>query len=129
MTNDYRFEATHLSEHIRTLDSLLREVFGIKRLRIKLQRRDGYSNPDRLLQTVADQLKKEQRDLAITTEEPATGNNYYKGIQFKVIIEIGSREREIADGGFVDWTQKLLGNNKERLLISGFGLSLLGKSE
>lgn len=32
-------------------------------------------------------------------------------------------------GGFVDWTQKLLGNNKERLLISGFGLSLLDKSE
>jgi hypothetical protein len=128
-SGDYRFEATHLSEHIRTLDSLLRGVFGIKQLRIKLQRRDGYPNPDRLLQTVADQLKKEQSALAITTEEPATGNNYYKGIQFKVIIEIGNHEREIADGGFVDWTQKLLGNNKERLLISGFGLSLLDKSE
>jgi hypothetical protein len=124
-SGDYRFEASHLSEHIRALDHLLREVFGIKRLRIKLQKRDGYPNPDRLLQTVADQLKKEQSALAITTEEPANGNNYYKGIQFKVIIEIKDRELEIADGGFVDWTQKLLGNNKERLLISGFGLSLL----
>jgi hypothetical protein len=128
-SGDYRFEATHLSEHLRTLDHLLREVLGIKRLRIKLQKRDGYPNPDRLLQTVADQLKKEQSALAITTEEPATGNNYYKGIQFKVIIEMGDREVEIADGGFVDWTQKLLGNHKERLLISGFGLSLLDKSE
>jgi len=36
-------------------------------------------------------------------------------------------EWEIADGGFVDWTQRLLGNRKERLLISGFGLELLVK--
>jgi hypothetical protein len=29
---------------------------------------------------------------------------------------------EIADGGFTDWTARLLGNAKERLLISGLGL-------
>jgi len=45
----------------------------------------------------------------------------------KMIIEINDREIEIADGGFVDWTQQLLGNKKERLLISGFGLDLLYK--
>jgi hypothetical protein len=39
-----------------------------------------------------------------------------------VQIEVKDGEREIADGGFVDWTQKLLGNNKERLLISALGL-------
>jgi hypothetical protein len=37
-------------------------------------------------------------------------------------------EWEIADGGFVDWTQRLLENKKERLLISGFGLEMLVKS-
>lgn len=31
----------------------------------------------------------------------------------------------IGDGGFVDWTQKLLGNKKERCLISGIGLDRL----
>jgi hypothetical protein len=31
---------------------------------------------------------------------------------------------ELVDGGFVDWTQKLLGNKKERLLISGTGIDL-----
>jgi hypothetical protein len=36
---------------------------------------------------------------------------------------------EIADGGFVDWTQQLLGNRKERFLISGFGLELLFKMQ
>lgn len=43
----------------------------------------------------------------------------------KTVIPIGDQEIDIADGGFTDWTQQLLNNKKERLLISGFGLSLL----
>jgi hypothetical protein len=31
------------------------------------------------------------------------------------------REQELVDGGDVDWTQKLLNNAKERLVISGCG--------
>ncbi|MDO6431893.1 hypothetical protein Q4E93_14905 [Flavitalea sp. BT771] len=30
-----------------------------------------------------------------------------------------------ADGGFVDWTQQLPEDRKERMLIGGFGLDLL----
>ena len=44
-----------------------------------------------------------------------------------MIIEVGQEEIEIADGGFVDWTQQLLGSKKERLLIAGFGMELLHK--
>ncbi len=32
-----------------------------------------------------------------------------------------SREHELVDGGDVNWTQKLLNNAKERLVISGCG--------
>jgi hypothetical protein len=32
---------------------------------------------------------------------------------------------ELVDGGSTDWTQQLLGNRKERLLISGLGLERL----
>jgi len=32
---------------------------------------------------------------------------------------------EIGDGGFTDWTAKLLASKKERLLISGYGLDQL----
>jgi len=35
------------------------------------------------------------------------------------------KEFYIGDGGFVDWTQKKLGNKKERLLISAIGLDRL----
>lgn len=38
---------------------------------------------------------------------------------------VDAEEREIGDGGFVDWTGKLTGNRKERLLISGFGVERL----
>ena len=32
---------------------------------------------------------------------------------------------EIADGGFVDWTQQILQNKKERFLIGGIGFEFM----
>jgi hypothetical protein len=45
------------------------------------------------------------------------GRNYYVGLCFKVY----AGDVEIGDGGFTTWTQTLLGDRKERLLISGLG--------
>jgi hypothetical protein len=56
-------------------------------------------------------------------------NSYYRGVQFKLYITVGGNEWEVADGGFVDWTQQLTGNRKERLMISGLGLELLFKMQ
>lgn len=53
--------------------------------------------------------------------DPARHTGYYKGLCFKVFRD----GVEIGDGGFVDWTQRLLGNRKERLLISGIGVDRL----
>jgi hypothetical protein len=126
-TGSYRFECTHLQEHLLALHGMLDQLFGIKKIRITLRKREGYPDPDRLLHTVADFLKKDNLFADLFIEDKPAGNNYYKGIQFKMVIEIQDREIEIADGGFVNWTQKLLGNEKERLLISGFGLQMLAK--
>jgi hypothetical protein len=50
------------------------------------------------------------------------GKGYYPGLCFHVFVETASGESlELADGGVVDWTQKLLGSAKERLVISGIG--------
>lgn len=46
---------------------------------------------------------------------------YYDGATFAVSIA----GTEVVEGGFVDWTQKLLGDRKERLLTSAVGLDLL----
>jgi hypothetical protein len=46
-----------------------------------------------------------------------SGRGYYARLCFKVY----AGDVEVADGGFVTWTQTLLGDRKERLLISGLG--------
>ena len=70
-------------------------------------------------------LSKEVPGIVLALEEEPAENTYYKGVQFKMIIDGAGQEWEIADGGFVDWTQQLLEDRKERLLIGGFGLDLL----
>ncbi|HWG23025.1 hypothetical protein [Actinospica sp.] len=50
-----------------------------------------------------------------------SGRGYYCGLCFKVHAD----GREVGDGGFTDWTARLLGNRKERLLISGYGVDRL----
>lgn len=54
-----------------------------------------------------------------------SGRGYYTGLCFKIFAAFGGTQLEVADGGFVDWTQQLLGSRKERLLISGFGIDRL----
>jgi hypothetical protein len=53
--------------------------------------------------------------------DPSRHTGYYKGLCYKVFLD----GVEIGDGGFVDWTQTLLGNRKERLLITGIGVDRL----
>jgi hypothetical protein len=50
-------------------------------------------------------------------ESRISGRGYYVGVCFKLY-----RDRlEIGDGGFVEWTKRVLGDAKELLLISGIG--------
>ena len=45
---------------------------------------------------------------------------YYQLVRFHIYARAADgTEHELADGGFTDWTQRLLGDRKERLLISG----------
>ncbi len=50
------------------------------------------------------------------------GRGYYGELCFKIFATPSNgREQELVDGGDVNWTQKLLNNAKERLIISGCG--------
>jgi hypothetical protein len=49
-------------------------------------------------------------------------NEYYQNVRFSIkCAQIGKQEFELVDGGIVNWTQKILNNSKERLIISGIG--------
>ncbi len=93
------FERQHFVEHI----SFLREACGDVEVRV----------------TVLDpRFEVVRGDLPA---DPSRSTGYYRGLCFKVFRD----GVEIGDGGFVDWTQRLTGNRKERLLISGVGVDRL----
>ena len=51
-----------------------------------------------------------------------TGAGYYELARYHIYATTAAgTEHELADGGFTNWTQQLLGDRKERLLISGLG--------
>ena len=54
------------------------------------------------------------------------GRGYYDDLCFKIYVtDNNDEEIEIGDGGMVNWTQKLLADKKERLLISALGVERL----
>lgn len=55
----------------------------------------------------------------------SAGMSYYTHSCFKIRAEsIKGIRYSLVDGGMVDWTQKILSSNKERLLTSGMGTEL-----
>ena len=50
------------------------------------------------------------------------GQRYYRRACFKIHAVTPGGKVEFVDGGFTDWTERLLGDHHERLLISGAGL-------
>jgi hypothetical protein len=43
------------------------------------------------------------------------------------MLEILVAEHSVADGGTTDWTQRLLSDRKERLLVSAIGTEMLAR--
>jgi hypothetical protein len=120
---NYEFEISQLEEHIRIMFSLLKRRFNENQLFIKF-----------LVKEISEQfhsILKQRENLFWADKEVVFvedfDNKYYKTIQYKIGIKKNNQEIEIADGGDVDWTQKLLGNRKHRLFISGIGLDLMEK--
>ncbi|RCR68442.1 hypothetical protein [Larkinella punicea] len=122
-TGSFQFERESLAEHLAVVTAVLRDALRMDTLRFKLIQR---SDDGRLLEQVKDHLLQLRPDLVIETETtPDRENRYYKGLQYKVLVTVRGQDYEIGDGGFVDWTQQLLQNKKERFLITGLGVELL----
>jgi hypothetical protein len=55
-------------------------------------------------------------------DDREAGRAYYTTACFAVrAVHLGGSRSNLSDGGFVDWTARLLADSKERLLISGLG--------
>lgn len=126
-TGAFAFEFSAVKDHLLTMTAMLRSVFAVDDIHIKLQQRGNY--PAEFIERLKHHLSAELSPIEVRVDDGAAENNYYHGVQFKVVINKNGRDFEIADGGLVDWTQKLLNDRKERYCISGFGLELLNKMD
>lgn len=120
----FTFEAAAVTDHIVTHHQLLQRYFPAEKLALKLwlRRPDAYFK-SQIKQTLLTQLPGQD----ISWVDPAGPHNYYPHLQFKIFLQRAGQELDLADGGLVDWTQKLLNNRKQRLMVSGLGLELLEK--
>lgn len=116
----FRFELEELKRHLHLLCCLLKTHFSPGDLLIRFFFKGG---TDVFRQLLGQQAFENVR--CEFNEEPGTG--YYHTFQFKIFLKKSGQEVDLADGGMVDWTQKLLANRKQRLLISGIGLELVKK--
>jgi hypothetical protein len=123
-TGSQAFEINAIREHFLALQAVLMQVFKIEIQYFKLQPRAGYKQGDQLAGRIFDEIRD---SFPIVVDTTATPNDYYQGIQYKAVINVHGEEIEIADGGFVNWTQQLLANKKERCFISGLGIDYLSQ--
>jgi hypothetical protein len=121
-----RFERSAAFEHIayflRLLSALEDAGHPIARPRLRLM---PFSEPLAELAggELRDELSRLSPGLEIGVEALAEGTReYYSGLRYQIFAsgEDGA-EQFLVDGGTTDWTQKLLGDRKERFMTSGMG--------
>jgi hypothetical protein len=125
---NHGFELGALAVHIRFYLRSLRAYLGtLPALRLSLSAFGSVP----AFQTLADRLfaavRAESEDVECAVDRGRTGGRgYYDGLCFHIHATPPSgRELQLVDGGSVDWTQRLLSNGKERLVISGIGSELV----
>lgn len=120
----YEFEKQSIWEHVAVYRHIFQTLFQSE-IEIKANARGGYTDSEGLMDRIVRHIGEQAPDMEVITNKAFSDNAYYKGLQFTVKVTIRGREHMIGDGGFVDWTQQLLGNKKERMLISAIGLDRL----
>jgi hypothetical protein len=130
----FAFEVESLREHLGIYLGMLRRMgsTGYTIRNVKVAVSDTERNEQRLecaragvLQPLAAQFPDVTLEIDLTREQ---GRNYYSGLCLKLDASNASgQQMSLADGGFTDWTQRLLSNAKERLLVSGIGIELIPK--
>jgi hypothetical protein len=129
--NNFGFELSALSEQIgvylRLLAVLADTGYRLARLRVAITDLTGGQQAAALRAGVLEPLAAAYPAVQVGFDpERSAGSTYYTAACFHLYAgDEAGREWEIGDGGFTDWTQRLLGNAKERLLISGLGTERL----
>jgi len=123
-TANLRFPIYAMTMHIQSYLRSLRDFLGPDiPLRVTIIDLFPDSHDDCVFSAPLENLKKEFDGVDIRLEKAQTkGTEYYRELRFHVYATpMRGHELELVDGGDTDWTQRLLNNAKERLVISGIG--------
>jgi hypothetical protein len=121
------FEKQALLSHLALYRSYLQQL-GLNDFQIILKTFGESSTEQLAAERVADQVLAEMKGTNIVkTAVPKTEHHYYSSVRFSLNLNHRGKEFNLGDGGFVDWSQKLTSNNKERMFTSGLGIELLLK--
>ncbi len=123
-TGAYAAEKALLTKHLAFYNTLLYANYGAE-LQVVLGKRSGYTDGAGFFERMAAVVNTQLPGVPTTIATGGEGNNYYKGINFKIYMKKGDQTFEIGDGGFVNWLQGLTGSKKERCLISAISLDRL----
>jgi len=124
-TGSYHFECRALADHIRLISELYQQYHQLSSLRFRLLCRQGYTNNELLAEKLMSFINENLPDTQISLVTPSQDNAYYQGVQYKIDIDYRGKTYEIGDGGFVNWTQQLLQNKKERMFTTGLGFEFI----
>lgn len=126
----FRFELAALLDHLRfylrLLAALQAQGAGLHGLDVRVTDLDG-TRADAVAAVVFAPLAEEfPQAQARFDPERVSGRIYYAGLCFAIYASDATGQAYmLVDGGFTTWTQQLLNNAKERLLISGIGTERL----
>jgi hypothetical protein len=127
----YEFELGSLAEqlglYLRLLEALPASNYRIRGLRVGITDLTGGTRHEALRTSVIELLAAQFPRVEIEFDpQRRAGRNYYSGSCFAISAkDRADTEHLLVDGGFTSWTQQLLSNQKERLLISGIGTERL----
>lgn len=127
-TGSFAFELEQLLDHVNIHFGVYLNEFDLskEKLLLKIFLKDENETFHQKLQDSINDLNSQ---VAVKIERELNPNNYYKLVQFKFFVVRNGQEINLSDGGFVDWTQKLIPNKKHRMIISGVGTELIYKMQ
>ena len=127
----FRFELAALHEQLgicmRLLTGAKAAGYRIAHLRVAVTDLTAGRQEEALRSAVLDPLAAKYPTVQVGFDpDRPDGRTYYTNACFHIFAsDSAGQEYQVGDGGFTTWTQRLLSNAKERLLISGLGTERL----
>ena len=114
-------EARLCLEHLRYWRSVMAALLPDAQPHVEISSFDHPEFTERIHDRVLPRLSEQPLAVAVPVVEVHArqrGRGYYTQGAMRLVVAHGAHQLEIGDGGFTDWTAKLLGDAKERCLVS-----------